>query len=126
MLKRHVSLLTFTGALCLLGCGEAPRGETNAKDLQGRYRAAELISDGEERNAAFAPVAEDAGRAGQADMARRSVEQIGVAELRNSTADSVAVALARAGESEAAVAVARLMTDGDLRDQTLQKIATQP
>ena len=123
MQKPSSLFLATTMIFLLLGCSDGPNTGTSPQDLQGRYTAAEQISDGSKRNTAFAAVAETAGKAGDGEVARKAVEQIDVASLRNSTADSVAVALAKGGHSDAATKVAMLMTDGDLRNATMEKIA---
>jgi hypothetical protein len=91
--------------------------------IGGRLDAALAITDLSKRNSALAKVAEDAGAAGDADTAKKSIEKITDLNVRNDAAAAAAFKLAEVGKHAEATEVAKKITDLNKKDSVLSKLA---
>jgi hypothetical protein len=131
-MKVCLRLLTLAALLLLPACGgrdTAPPsagttpGKSNNVSLADRHEAAAAIHNGAQRDQALAAVAVDAGRAGDAEIAKKSVQAINNTNVRDDAAFNTAVELARAGKGQDATAVAQMINNSTKKDEALAKIA---
>ena len=75
------------------------------------------------RNGSLGKVAIDAANAKDIPTATKAIASISEPNLLNSTAATCALALSKMSEPKSATAIAQLITDSNLRNNTLQTIA---
>jgi len=109
----------LTVMMVLPGCGS----NSTPEKLQGRFNAANAISDTSKRDSALITVAKDAAEVGNGEVAKNAVLKISNLIRRSSTAAEVAVALADAGELDAAAEVAKQIAETEQRNKILEQIA---
>lgn len=106
--------------ICLLqltGCGDAE------PDYETRIEAANGMVDASERNTALANIAVDAADSGEGDVVKDAIRGITDKDEQMRIARESALSLAKAGEGDAAVDVAKLISEPEMRDNTLKQIA---
>ena len=91
--------------------------------IKGRLDAALAITDMSKRSDALARVAEDAGAAGDVDVAKQAIDNITDVSKRSDTASAVALKLAEAGKTAEATEIAKKITDVSKRNAVLAKLA---
>jgi hypothetical protein len=91
--------------------------------LADRFAAADAIHNGAQKNEVLAAVAVDAGREGDAEIAKKSIQGINNTGVRDEAAFNTAIELARAGKGQAATEVAQMINNSSKKDEALAKIA---
>lgn len=114
-----------TSVLFALGCNSSDRGGSSGGDspFASRFDAAKAIQITNERDAALAKLAQDAGEAGDGDIVKKCVREIHITNTKDDAAYNAALKLAKAGNGPAATEVAKLITITTKRDAALSKIA---
>jgi hypothetical protein len=111
----------FFAAVLLSACNKQP---VAASPMQGRLEAANSISEPNARNEALGKVAIDAANAKDMATTTKAIEGITLPALMNSTAATCALAFSRKADPKSATTIARLISEPNLRNSTLQSIAT--
>lgn len=121
---RSPTLLLATGALAImgLGCSESNSGGPPSP-LQGNLDAAAAISDSYQRDGALIKVAEEAGAAGDFEVARKAIRKINDSYRKDGAAATTALKFAAQGKTAEATEIAKLINETYKRDQTLAAIA---
>jgi len=91
--------------------------------LTGRMEAASGIADLSAKGQSLAAVSIDAAKAGEAEIAKHSLQQIADLTLRDQTAQQSAHLLASRGLTKPAIEIAKSISDPNLRDQVLIELA---
>jgi len=126
--KLTAALLTTCIGLsvfCLCGCDRKTPSTEDASALQGRLKAAKLITSSTEKNAALEELAKIASKAGHGQIVVQAISAINQSSTRNSAAESAAPLLAKTGEVDDAIAVVKLISHTSIRNKVLAEIATQ-
>jgi hypothetical protein len=123
-LKKEIALLraemeVLKKEMALLKSGATTPG----KGLAARLEAVELIGTPSEQQKAYAVLSVDAAKAGDATVAKKSLDRIGTPSIREECMYKAAILLAKSGQSETAVAIAKNLSTPSLREKALTKIA---
>jgi len=108
--------------LLALGCNSSSNSGGDSP-FASRYDAANAIQITNERDAAFAKLAVDAGEAGDGDIVKKCIKAIQVVNTKDDAAYNAALKLAKSGNGPAATEVAKLIQITTKRDAALSKIA---
>jgi hypothetical protein len=93
------------------------------ENLAARLEAAAMISSTTEKDRAMAALAQDAAGAGDVEIVKNSLRQIGGHEARDAAAHESVRRLAQHGRRKQAVEVARTISSMDIRDKALSELA---
>ena len=93
------------------------------ENLAARLEAATMISSMMEKDRAMATLAKDAARAGEINIVKNSLRQIGGNETRDAAAHESVRLLAQHGHRKQAVEVARTISSMEIRDKALSELA---
>jgi predicted Ser/Thr protein kinase len=99
-------------------------GRKNLREtLNARLEAASAISNLQAKDKSLATVATAAAKAGEVEIAKKSLEQMDEVWTRSQTAHEIARLLAQRGLKKQATEIAETIDDINIRDQTLSEIA---
>jgi len=119
--------LDWAAVLAASAPSAAAAGEKNAANsreiLSERLEAAQTISEETVKDKALAAVAEDAAKSGDLETLNAALQQVADGDARDAMALKDVNLLAQAGYRKAALEIARTITDNDLRDEALSKLA---
>jgi uncharacterized iron-regulated protein len=91
--------------------------------LSERLEAAETIVGSNNRSAALAIVATDAGKAGQGEIVKLAVSKIADSSAHDQAALDAARLLGKGGRRKQAIEVAKLIYNNSVRDQAFSELA---
>ena len=116
-----VSALT-TGLASCVAVTEAEH--TPHENLGARLRAAKKIVNREGQNDALAAVAIAAAQSWNLKIAREALAEMSPGDDRDDAAEEAALIFAKDGRAPDALAIAEMITNRELRDEVLERIAT--
>jgi predicted Ser/Thr protein kinase len=91
--------------------------------LTERLEAASNISDYNEKDQPLVALAIDAAKAGEAEIAKKAVDQIYIQDTRDTAMHDTAMLLAKHGMRKQAIEIAKSITGYSTRNQTLAELA---
>jgi len=120
-LHRSGILVVLLAAGCLAGC----KGSSlyPKSDLELRLEAANQEMVPADRNKSLMTIAPEAAEEGDYQLAQQALKGISDPKLRDQTAEECAVRFVKAGDRTDANKMAATITDRDVRNRTLRRLA---
>jgi hypothetical protein len=121
-MKAPAFLASLIAGVFVAACSRQPAPPPSA--LQARLEAATAITNGKTRDETLATLAQEAAEAKDARITAAALRAMMYVTAKDAAAEKCAVILARRGEVSAAKDIAKSITYSEVRDRTLQAVAS--